>query len=174
MAFVDSVFCTLWSVVGHSTRRRRATSQEKSTRLTRTVARSLRSHAHSLARSLACGRRQKTLVRCYSYRAMVAQGNYLSVQDEVDDASPVALRAVKLLAAVLSGKNAWQQHRQQRALFFVLTKRSEQATTKTRRRKQRRCSKRPTKRLATWCACCVPVCTLTWGTLFVCLFVCLL
>jgi hypothetical protein len=50
--------------------------------------------------SLVC--RQKTLIKFYVYRAMVAQGDYMTVTGEVNDKSEPELRAVKLLADYLA------------------------------------------------------------------------
>jgi len=49
--------------------------------------------------------RQKTLIKFYVYRAMVAQGNFLPVLDEVSDNSEPELKAVRLLADYLSDAN---------------------------------------------------------------------
>jgi len=46
--------------------------------------------------------RQKTLIKFYVYRAMVAQGDYMTVTGEVTDKSEPELRAVKLLADYLA------------------------------------------------------------------------
>ena len=42
------------------------------------------------------------LIKFYVYRTMVAQGNFLTVCDEVSDKSDAELRAVKLLADYLA------------------------------------------------------------------------